>query len=141
MKSFGEIKAIRRCIWEKEEVDGFNGYIYLPHWSGTVIVSNGAGWEHVSVSPNRKSLVPSWDDMCLIKDLFWNEDEAVIQVHPPKEEYVNNLSNCLHLFRCSYKEMVLPPSILVGVRKGQTIGEIEAEIKEAYLLAGENYET
>ena len=75
--------------------------------------------------------------MCLIKDIFFKEDEAVVQIHPPKAEYVNNVENCLHLWRCTYKEMVLPPSVLVGIRKGQTYEELEAEIEEAYRIAEE----
>lgn len=140
MKSFKEIENNKKCIWEKKTMDGFKGYIYLPHWNGTIIVTNGAGWEHVSVSPKRKSLIPSWEDMCTIKDMFWKENEAVIQVHPVKEDYVNNMPNCLHLWRCTYKEMVLPPRILVGVIKGMTQSDMEKEIKKAYEMAGEDYD-
>lgn len=77
--------------------------------------------------------------MTKIKDWFWNDDEAVIQIHPQKDQYVNNVNNCLHLWRCTYKEMVLPPSCLVGIRKGQTQAELMKEIKEAYEIAGEKY--
>lgn len=80
-----------------------------------------------------------FNDMCMIKDLFFNEDEAVIQVHPPKAEYVNFMPNCLHLWRCRYKPMVLPPSCFVGLKKGQTMSELETEIKQAYAEAGEEY--
>ena len=41
-----------------------------------VIVSNGGGWEHVSVS-NEKH-IPSWKVMCKIKDLFFFENETLI---------------------------------------------------------------
>lgn len=140
MKTFEKIKAIKRIAWQNVTEDGAAGFISMPsRWVGSIIVSTGAGWEHVSVSPNRKSLVPSWEDMCFIKDLFWNEDESVIEIHPPKADYVNNMPNCLHLWRCSYKEMVLPPSILVGIKKGQTSSDIEKELKEAFELAGEKY--
>ena len=33
------------------------------------------------------------------KALFWDEDDCVIQYHPPRSEYVNNHQNCLHLWR------------------------------------------
>lgn len=137
MKTIEEIKASHRVLIGQGGADGFAGQITLPLWKGTVICSNGAGWEHVSVSPEKMRTVPSWDDMCMIKDIFFKDDEAVIQIHPPKAEYINNMPNCLHLWRCTYKEMVLPPSILVGVRKGQTREEINREIKEAYEIAGE----
>ena len=32
---------------------------------------------------------------------------------------------------------VLPPSVLVGLRKGQTMAEARKELEEAYALAGE----
>ena len=119
--------------------DGMSGVIITPRWEGTVIVSVGAGWEHVSIAPKKKQITPTWDEMCFIKELFWNDDEAVIEIHPAKDDYVNNMPNCLHLWRCSYKEMVLPPSCLVGIRKGQTPSELMQEIKDAYEMAGEKY--
>lgn len=69
-------------------------------------------WEHVSVSlPNR---CPNWTEMSFVKDLFWNEDEAVMQLHPPKSDYVNNHRYCLHLWRPLKTAIPLPPSIAVG---------------------------
>lgn len=137
MKSLEEIKADKHIKVKANAMDGFSGEINFYKWSGSVICSTGAGWEHVSVAPFKKYYTPSWEDMCTIKDMFFNDDEAVIQIHPPKVEYVNNKPNCLHLWRCSYKEMVLPPSILVGVRKGQTHAEVRKEILQAYEMAGE----
>lgn len=139
MKNTDEIISHPRLKTGRIGNDGGNGLISMPLWKGSVIWSNGAGWEHVSVSPESKRITPSWDDMCRIKDMFFYEDEAVIQIHPPKAEYVNNMPNCLHLWRCTYKDMVLPPSVLVGVRKGQTQAEFIEELKEAYKIAGEEY--
>ena len=135
MKNLDEIKECPRLRNFVFGEDGFSCEIGLAGWQGTVICSTGAGWEHVSVAPYKRRVVPEWDDMCNIKDIFWKDDESVIQIHPPKTEYVNNVPNCLHLWRCTYKEMVLPPSILVGVRKGQTKREIAREIDEAYSMA------
>lgn len=139
MKSIEELKAETRLHIGQVSNDGLSGEISLPLWRGTFICSTGAGWEHVSVSPYQHRITPSWDDMCRIKDVFWHDTEAVIQIHPPKKEYVNNMRNCLHLWRCTYKDMVLPPSILVGIRDGQTQAEAMREIKEAYRIAGEEY--
>lgn len=73
------------------------------------------GWEHVSVSiPDQKTKCPSWEEMCIVKSLFWNDEEAIIQFHPPKSEYVNAHAGCLHLWKQSNIEFPLPPSILVG---------------------------
>jgi len=69
-------------------------------------------WEHVSVSSER---IPNWKEMCIVKDLFWNDNECVVQFHPPKDDYVNMAKNCLHLWR--YKgEMPRPPSWMVGLK-------------------------
>lgn len=139
MKSFEEIKQSKRMIIAQESEDGFSALIQMPMWKGTLVCSIGAGWEHVSVRPEKSRIMPSWDDMCMVKDMFWNDNEAVIQIHPPKDQYVNNMGNCLHLWRCTYKDMVLPPSCLVGIREGQTRAELMKEIKEAYEIAGEKF--
>ena len=139
MKTLDEIRASGRILVGEKTMDGFSGEIHLPLWKGTVVCSIGAGWEHVSVSPCKRHITPSWDDMCMVKDIFWHDDEAVIQIHPPKKDYVNNKGNCLHLWRCSYKEMVLPPRVLVGIPDGVDADQIVAEIKAAYEMAGEKY--
>lgn len=117
--------------------DGCKGTISVGGWLGSVIWSTGAGWDHVSVAPFKHKITPSWDDMCKVKEIFFRDDEAVIQIHPPKDQEVNNLENCLHLWRCTRTEMVLPPSVLVGLRKGQTMAEARKELEEAYALVGE----
>ena len=62
-----------------------------------VIASDTSDWEHVSVStPNY---TPTWDEMNYIKGLFWGDEDLVIQIHPPKSEYVNLHQHCLHLWR------------------------------------------
>jgi hypothetical protein len=136
MKTLEQIKECKRLVIDKVGVDGGVGHIHIGMWDGSVIWSNGGGWNHVSVHPFKSRITPSWDDMCRVKEIFWKDDEAVIQIHPPKEDYVDNLSNCLHLWRCTYKEMVLPPSVLVGVRKGQDINQFMKELVEAYAIAG-----
>lgn len=37
--------------------------------------------------------------MCVLKDIFFNNDEEVYQIHPKKREYVNAVENCLHLWK------------------------------------------
>ena len=120
--------------------DGIKGFICIDRVDMSFIASWGGGWDHVSVSPLKKRNTPDWETMCKVKQIFFKPDEAVIQIHPPEDQYVNNMSNCLHLWRCRYKEMVLPPSCFVGIRKGQTQEELMNEIKAAYELAGENYD-
>ena len=86
----------------------------LPHAQTLRVIASSEGeWEHVSVS--RKDRCPTWDEMCKIKALFWDEEDCVVQYHPPKSDYVNNHPFCLHLFRPTTVEMPRPPSIMVGL--------------------------
>ena len=101
-----------------------------------IIFSEGMGWDHVSVSlPTR---CPTWDEMCFVKTVFFDDEEVVMQLHPPRSEYVNNFPFCLHLWRpqsteemdilkkewgeawneswCSPGVIPLPPTIAVGVK-------------------------
>ena len=99
---------------------GFNGTFYfsLPGEARRIhcLASDQAGWEHVSVSFGQISpKPPSWELMCRVKDLFWDPEEAVIQIHPPRSQWVNFHPGCLHLWRCTDgREQPLPPSIMVG---------------------------
>lgn len=93
---------------------GNNGAFFIPIDSFTLhaIASDAMGWEHVSVSlPNR---CPNWREMCLIKSIFWDEEDVVVQYHPKKSEYVNVHNFCLHLWRPINKTLPCPPKILVG---------------------------
>ncbi len=96
--------------------------IHGPCGEALRIVASGAdaddvqsqGWEHVSVSTRRRP--PNWQEMCFVKDLFWEPEECVVQFHPPRSEYVNNHPHCLHLWRNKNAAFPLPPSILVGLK-------------------------
>lgn len=81
----------------------------------TVIASDGMGWEHVSVHAEKKNspmLLPYWDEMQFVKELFWDDEDVVIQYHPSKSEYVN-YGDVLHLWRPIGVEIPTPPRILV----------------------------
>jgi len=129
MRTLEEIKKSGRVIVDTVGVDGGKGVFHAPKWRGSVIWSYGNGWDHVSVAPLQRRIMPEWSDMCLLKDIFFSEDEAVIQVHPPKSEYVNNVQNCLHLWRYQ-GEMVLPPSYMVGMKGGETLSSVLRKAKE-----------
>lgn len=139
MKSIGEIveDKSQRLIEVQNGADGFRALLYFNNKLSSLIASKGAGWEHVSICFLEDKNTPTWGEMCILKDYLFYEDEAVIQIHPPKSDYVNNRNNCLHLWRCYYKEMVLPPSVLVGLRPNQTEREFMRELKKAYIEAGE----
>jgi hypothetical protein len=64
-------------------------------------------WEHVSVTARNR--IPTWEEMCFVKNLFWDLDDCVIQFHPPGWRYVNRNPNCLHLWRPIEFAIPLPP--------------------------------
>lgn len=78
------------------------------------IVSSGSGsdWEHVSVSCQDRC--PTWGEMCQVKDLFWSDEETVIQFHPKKSSYINAHEFCLHLWKRRGDNHPLPPSNLIA---------------------------
>lgn len=88
----------------------------------TVVASDGSdwpltgypppAWEHVSVSTSVRC--PTWDEMCFVKSLFWDPEDAVFQIHPPRSEYVSNHPYCLHLWRPIGIELPRPPLTTVG---------------------------
>ncbi len=75
-------------------------------------------WEHVSVSIEHETKPPTWKVMCMVKDLFWDDDQVVVQFHPRKKDYVNHHPGCLHLWRCLDREFPTPEPIMVGPRSG-----------------------
>lgn len=69
-------------------------------------------WEHVSVSCERRC--PTWQEMHWVKEQFWNDDETVIQFHPPRSDYVNFAAYCLHLWKPIGVEIPRPHHMTVG---------------------------
>jgi len=87
---------------------GCNGMFIIPHfrikgYQLRVMASDGMGWEHVSVTvaPINKHATrcPTWEEMCWVKDQFWDDTDCVVQYHPPKSDYVSMHHFCLHMWR------------------------------------------
>jgi hypothetical protein len=102
---------------------GMTGAFMLmgPRGAELRIIANDAshpdaqGWEHVSVSTAQRC--PNWTEMCFVKDLFWGEDELVIQYHVPISEHINNHPYVLHMWRDTlHPHPRMPPSIAVGIK-------------------------
>lgn len=111
----GEFR-VRTGQFASDNTFGNNGAFFIPRNQAApfrVICSDEFGWDHVSVSlPNR---TPTWDEMCYIKSLFWDDEDTVMQLHPPKSTWINNHPYCLHLWRPTDGSTIpLPPSIMVG---------------------------
>lgn len=120
MKSLEDIKQNRYIEIKREGRDGIGGVIYdkKTRVKLNFIMSWGAGWEHCSVSiTDRYKRTPSWEQMCFIKDSFWNEDECCIEYHPAKKDYVNNHEYCLHIWKPIDQEIPTPPSLMIGLKK------------------------
>ena len=94
--------------------DSGNGIfkVFVNKKSFLVIVSNGGGWEHVSVS-SRRNRCATWEEMCAIKDMFFTDEDCVIQYHPAKSQYVNDHAYCLHLWRPVEEYIPVPPMLYV----------------------------
>lgn len=92
--------------------DAHNGVAKVRVGKAGVLFSNGMGWDHVSVSLATRC--PTWEEMCAIKDLFFEAEDLVVQYHPPKTQYVNCHPYCLHLWRPEAGGIPLPPAIMIA---------------------------
>jgi len=118
-------------VWTPSEPGDLFGMFMIPGPCGRdlrVIAScgdeeNEVFWEHVSVSLRNRC--PNWEEMAFIKDQFWDESEAVMQLHPPKIDYISNHNFCLHLWRPLRETIPLPPPECVGI-KGVTHEQMQA---------------
>lgn len=110
--------------WRSKLGDPY-GFFEIPYKTYTLraMVDDGetTGWEHVSVTIAGPKRPPNWEEMCFVKNLFWDEEETVAQFHPKKSEYVSYHANCLHLWKKRGEEFSLPPSILVGPKAGECV--------------------
>ncbi len=122
MKVSPEVEAYRLRYGEYGSQPGqLFGCFYIPFKSvelKVIICDAGVdpndpnyGWDHVSVSLHNRC--PNWVEMCFVKDLFWNDDEVVLQFHPNKTSYVNIMPFCLHLWRQVGPNHELPPAVCV----------------------------
>ncbi len=117
MKKLEELKQnIRLSIEGKFSISGdmpeiYHGRVRLSDgFTGTVVFGYDEGnmWEHVSFCPTHKTKLPTWTQMCELKDIFFKSDETVVQIHPAENEYLHGVGgyadrreNILHLWRPS----------------------------------------
>jgi hypothetical protein len=102
MKKLDEILKNKR-IWGHEAMwfMAHSARVTLPDCGTCSVIWSDCedGMEHVSVSPKKQFRIPSWDDMCVLKDIFFEDEEEAYQIHPKKSQYVNAVENCLHLWK------------------------------------------
>ena len=113
MKDLKKIKETTNLLIDQETDDGIIGRYFNKEDNKmyTYVFSWGGGWEHLSVS--RPNKTPSWDIMCMMKDIFWNDDEVCIEYHPRKSDYVNFHQHCLHIWKPINEKLPTPPKIYV----------------------------
>lgn len=92
-----------------DPVHGDGGMFIIPFMGREfqIVASHGGGWNHVSVA--LKNRCPNWREMCYIKDIFFNDDDWVIQYHPPKLRNINFHEFCLHLWQPQNEKIPVPP--------------------------------
>ncbi len=130
MRPIAEIAANNRLQIIQRGEDGMAAYLVHPCYKPrtmAIIASWGGGWDHVSVSFSKRC--PTWDEMCMVKDIFWSDEECVVQYHPPRSTYVNNHPYCLHLWKPQGSIIDVPPTFMVGQRNGQTKADAMREAK------------
>jgi hypothetical protein len=107
-------KSFPKELFSSKE-DGWNGSFIVPidgdMWH--IRISDGGGWRHLSISNMQRKVMPTWQIMCRAKELFWGDDELVVQYHPPKSDYINDHPFCLHLWQCLDEPMPAPPWVFV----------------------------
>jgi hypothetical protein len=121
---FPEQYRVRRGQFASNPGDPFGMFMVAPALRRTesikIIATDGLDqksrlerWEHVSVS--LASRCPTWQEMCFVKSLFWDDEDCVMQLHPPRSQWINNHPYCLHLWRPLERAIPLPPPITVGL--------------------------
>ncbi len=138
MKTMAEIKKTPRLLILREGPYGGWAEAQLASSKkprpAMVVFSWGGGWDHVSVSFANRT--PTWEEMAEIKKLFFRPEETAWQYHPMESEYVNNHPYCLHIWRHQKDGMPLPPSWMVGAKKGQTLASVYREGEAALAAEG-----
>jgi hypothetical protein len=104
---------VKHGLYASTSEYGCNGMFQLIHDGNRiqVMISDGMGWDHVSVSMTNRC--PRWSEMCWIKSLFFEDDEWVMQYHPARALNISIHPNCLHLWRPQNEVIPKPPEFMV----------------------------
>lgn len=108
------IYRVRKGLLASGDMLGKTGAFEIGPLMVLALFPDPHGWEHVIVS--RIDHTPSWEEMCEVKELFWDAEAVVWQYHPPKSEHTNVHPFALHLWKKCGFEMPMPPSIFSEVK-------------------------
>ena len=76
-----------------------------------VIAAAGDGWDHVSVSLEKRP--PNWREMSAMHRMFFKPDEVAMQLHVPVAEHINDHPHVLHMWRPLDQPIPMPPRNMV----------------------------
>jgi hypothetical protein len=76
------------------------------------VISVSTGWEHVSLETDHRT--PTWEEMCFVKNLFWEPEECAVEYHPPASQYVRANPYRLHLWRPKHATIPIPSVAIVA---------------------------
>lgn len=106
---------IKTGVMGSDDTYGWNGAFIVPvggqMWQ--VILADGGGWRHLSVTNAQKHQLPSWEVMCRMKELFFDDEAWVVQFHPPRAAYVNDHPYVLHLWESLNETQPIPLIVMV----------------------------
>ena len=93
-----------------------------------VVASNKFGWEHVSMHMEGDNgyikRTPNNEEMQFLRNLFFYENDIVVEFHPKKEDYINNHGYVLHLWGYNSFNIKLPDkSVLTNPGKIITVSK------------------
>lgn len=115
MKNLRYFDRYRKRLYDGSYGDNKVGFFWIPKAKGyyQVYATTGGGWDHVSfclLTENGKfeKRIPKWNDVCKIKEMFFDSIEDVVEIHPKAEDYVNEHPYVLHLWKPTVKEMPIP---------------------------------
>ena len=133
MKPLDEIRKAPGLVIDVTAEDGGRGFIYgadprKPNRPMCVVWSTGGGWDHVSVSWMNRC--PTWEEMRMVKQIFFDPEDTTLEYHPAESEYVSLHPYCLHMWRPRFTSIPTPPSWMVGAKKGESIREAMAKAEE-----------
>lgn len=121
---------VSKAGYRSDRGDTFGMFVVFLESGVTLVIIAVAGmpgrkdpmeqWDHVSchartpsVNHTHRQRTPTWDEMCHVKNLFWDPDECVVQFHPAESEYVNTHPNVLHLWKHVDVAFPTPPMLCV----------------------------
>lgn len=86
-------------VSEKERYEFEFPLTEIAYGECSAINFNDEEWEHIMLNLEEHNRCASYEEMSVLKETFWEENEIAIQVHPKKSEYINLRQYALHLWR------------------------------------------